>query len=1394
MAEAELANNDKEAAAPAKTSWKRWLLRGVLAVAALLVLGFALLNSPIGKRFVADQIAAVAPASGLRFEVGRIEGDLFSDAKLYDVIVFDPKGAFLTIPEVELDWRPLSWVTSGLDVRKFALRRGTLSRLPELLPGDPDAPILPDFDIQIGQLMVEDLTIAAGIAGEESHIANLQAQADIRSGRVYLKADGQIGEQDTLQALIDVEPDGDLFDVAIDFRAPSGGVIAIMLGMETGTTAKVRGEGTWAVWDGAAVIRQADQRLAAFTIENRAGQYSLLGQVDPSRLLSGSPARALGNTVSVAADGTLENSILGGKLNIIGSGLSAQSSGRVDLANNAFDQLDITASLGDPGLFGEAVILNNAVLDVTADGDFRDLTIEHRFAARELQSGTTIISDIVQQSTARYDGTRFTLPLAGSVAKIVTGNALVDPKLVGGTVGGTLVYTGDRLLSDNLAIDFPNAAARLALQGNVQAGAYALVGPVTARGLPIDQVGLVDGSARIDFRIGESYPWTLAAEFDANIPQVNNDTIVNLAGPSLALRGGVRLGSVAPLDFRNVRLASNKLNLSLNGKVRPGATTIAGRGTQQDYGDFTIEAALQDAGPTAVLVFASPLPAAGLENVRVAVAPTEEGFAVDTEGQSLLGAFDGSLTFVAPETGPSRIDIQRLNVWQTAVTGNLTLGEGGADGRLVLSGGGLDGRIGLAAREGGQAVAVEINARKARFGGSTPIAISRADIEARAYLKDGNSAVEGSMSGQGLTYGSLFLGRIAAQAEVENGRGNATASVAGRRGSRFNLQLNADFVPKRIAVAARGSFAGRTIRMPRRAVLARGSDGGWTLEKTQISYGQGGMIASGQFGGDGANGELKLDRMPLSLVDLAVADIGLGGTISGVVDFQSTANAAPTGNARVKVEKLTRSSLVLTSKPIDLAIVARLTANRLEARTVIDEEGQRRGRLQARISRMPNAGDLITRLERGDLFAQLRFNGPAAAVWRLAGVEGFDLTGPLKAAANITGSLADPKVRGSVSSNDLRLQSSLSGTDVRDVSMRSTFSGSQLKLSRFSGTTAGGGSVSGSGTIGFLDLSSRGPQIDLRIAAKNANLINAAGLNATVTGPLRIVSNGLGGTVAGRVQINRASWNLGTAAAAEQLPEIATREINQPADIAPAKVITRPWRYLIDAKGGSRIMVDGLGLDSEWGANIRLRGTTSDPRIGGQANVVRGSYTFAGSRFELTRGRIDFNQNEPIDPRLDIRAETDTGDIDVIVSVQGNALQPEITFTSDPVLPEEEILAQLLFGGSITELSATDALQLGAALASLRGGGGGLDPINQLRGAIGLDRLRIVSADPALGRQTGVALGKNIGRKFYIEIVTDGRGYSATEAEFRVTSWLSLLGSVSTIGRESVVAEISRDY
>src|SRR6185369_2415137 len=206
-----------------------------------------------------------------------------------------------------------------------------------------------------------------------------------------------------------------------------------------------------------------------------------------------------------------------------------------------------------------------------------------------------------------------------------------------------------------------------------------------------------------------------------------------------------------------------------------------------------------------------------------------------------------------------------------------------------------------------------------------------------------------------------------------------------------------------------------------------------------------------------------------------------------------------------------------------------------------------------------------------------------------------------------------------------------------------------------------------------------------------------------------------------------------------------------------------------------------------------LRGSTAAPVITGRADLVRGGYEFAGRRFELTRGTIHFDGNSPPDPRLDISATAQMTGLTATVTVTGTSNHPDIRFSSVPALPEEELLSRLLFGSSITQLSAPEAVQIGAALASLRGGGG-LDPINKLRTAIGLDRLRIVGADAALNRGTSIAVGKNIGQRMYVEIVSDGRGYNATQIEYRVTRWLSLLGTISSIGRQGVDAKVSKDY
>ncbi|HVR90894.1 MAG TPA: translocation/assembly module TamB domain-containing protein [Novosphingobium sp.] len=1367
-------------------------MAAALGFLALLAIAFAVLNSPIGHRFIVDRIARYAPASGLRVEIGRIEGTLYGAAVLRDVTLADPKGVFLRVPEVELDWRPFSWFSSGLDVRKLVAHRGTLLRVPKLNPGDPEAPILPNFDIRIDRLEIEDLKLAKGIVGDERRV-DLTAKVDIRKGRAFIRTDARLGGSDRLFALLDAEPARNKFDFKFDYAAPKDGVLAGLAGATQDLRARVVGAGTWRDWRGALLAEQGGKHLAALQLTNRAGLYGMHGQIAPSGFLSGLPARAAGQIVGVSGHGTLQNSVLRGTLELAGQGLRASGGGTVDLANNNFQSLRIQAQTVGTGLLGPGAQLDNAQLTATLDGPFRDISAQHVLTARVLAFGTTRLEGLSQTGVARYDGARWSLPLALAARRIVTGNATIDPRLVNARASGTLALIGSRLLSDDLTIAVPGLGARLALRGDLKAGGYALAGPVAARGFHLPNLGLADANADIVFKTGNATPWQLSAKLAGRMTRVDNPTLTSLAGTGLRFGGNVSLGQNQPLLFERATLSGSKLSLGIAGRRLPdGRTTMVGRGRHADYGPFTLNASVAGDGPRAVLVFADPYPAAGLKDVRVALAPIKDGFRIETAGDSRLGPFTGTLGLFAQPGGPTRLAIERLEVWKTAVTGSLLLGRSAVTGSLALTGGGVDGAIRLAPRGGGQGFVVDLTAKNAQFGGANPLSIASARIDAEGQLVNGHSTITGNLFGEGIGQGRLFIGRLAAKARLVDGRGQVTAVLAGRRGSRFNLQIQSDVAPERIAVFAAGDFAGRKITMPRRAVLTP-EQGGWRLAPTQLNFGGGRAIASGKFGGGGSDLNFALADMPLSLGDVLYADLGLGGTASGLVEYRAAQGSVPTGSARLQIKGLTRSGLVLTSRAVDLALVADLSATQLETRAVVREGGEVRGRVQGRIGGLPARGTLGQRINAGSLFAQLRYSGPADALWRLVALEAFDLTGPVSVAADASGTVANPQIRGSLASDNLRLQSALVGSDISGIAVRGRFAGSRLDLSNFAGKAAGGGTVSGSGSIDLSGLGTRGPAIDLRIAARNAAILARDDMAATVTGPLRIVSDGVNGTIAGRLAIDRARWQLGRATAAAALPTVRTREINLRGDIAPPRAALAPWRFLIDASGPGRVDVRGLGIDSEWGADIRIRGNTAAPQIYGEANLVRGGYEFAGKRFEMTKGRIAFDGGSPPNPRLDIAAEADVTGLNARVTVTGTSLVPVIAFTSVPALPEEELLARLLFGDSITDISAPEALQLGVALASLRGGGG-IDPINKLRSAIGLDRLRIVSADAAIGRGTGVAAGKYLGRRFYAEIITDGRGYSATQLEFRVTNWLSLLASVSTIGRESVNVRVSKDY
>jgi translocation and assembly module TamB len=213
--------------------------------------------------------------------------------------------------------------------------------------------------------------------------------------------------------------------------------------------AKVAGKGRFRAWHGWAVARRDGERLAGFLIDNRAGTYTVAGQVFPEALLAGAARRIVGNKLSLFYQGTFADLTLDGRYYVGGAAFRATGQGAVDLTDNRVDQLALKADLRRPDLVMASPELAGVRLAATLDGPLRDLAIRHDFTIDRLKSGTTQAEGLHTAGTANWNGKRLSLPLAVTAKKVVTGNGMIDPRFVGASVKGDLVVQGSQLSSNS---------------------------------------------------------------------------------------------------------------------------------------------------------------------------------------------------------------------------------------------------------------------------------------------------------------------------------------------------------------------------------------------------------------------------------------------------------------------------------------------------------------------------------------------------------------------------------------------------------------------------------------------------------------------------------------------------------------------------------------------------------------------------------------------------------------------------------------------------------------------------------------------------------------------------------------------------------------------------------
>src|SRR5690606_14950062 len=220
-----------------------------------------------------------------------------------------------------------------------------------------------------------------------------------------------------------------------------------------------------------------------------------------------------------------------------------------------------------------------------------------------------------------------------------------------------------------------------------------------------------------------------------------------------------------------------------------------------------------------------------------------------------------------------------------------------------------------------------------------------------------------------------------------------------------------------------------------------------------------------------------------------------------------------------------------------------------------------------------------------------------------------------------------------------------------------------------------------------------------------------------------------------------------------------------------------------------RIFVRGRGLDSEWMMDLQVRGTVTDPRITGEIAAERGGLDLIGREFDLERGRVLFDGGPVIDPRIDVSLVREAEGITGRIVVSGSAFDPELTFTSTPALPEDEVLPRLIFGTSSQALTPAQGLQLALGLATLLNGGGGT--LDQVRAGLGLDALGIGQDDDGAALEVGKRVSDNVwvGTRQSLE-----GGGTSVAVEVDIFRDVEAYGEVDTDGETAVGVPWRKDF
>jgi len=534
-----------------------------------------------------------------------------------------------------------------------------------------------------------------------------------------------------------------------------------------------------------------------------------------------------------------------------------------------------------------------------------------------------------------------------------------------------------------------------------------------------------------------------------------------------------------------------------------------------------------------------------------------------------------------------------------------------------------------------------------------------------------------------------------------------------------------------------------------RSVTATHSTEKIDLGDWSFTVGPGQFMASGTLQSKDLSLDLRFDGLPVGTIPVQEIQF-LEGLAQGSIHLKGSP-ASPEGTAVLQFETLQLREQGIPS--VVVILEAALRDHLAEATLLV--QGLSTEPLNAHLespfyfSLSPLAAAFPSQDEiRGTFQGQIQLEDLAG----LLKLHEEILTGTLGLDLALQGTGENPRITGKIDLKNGSYENLRTGTLLKDMEAMMTAQTARLVVNKATATDGEGGRISAQGWMEILP----GQRIPfmLHLSLENMKPFRYPWGTAVVGADLSLAGAFPKASLIGALRVKSAEFRIPDRLPPE-IEALEVIEINKPEGLdAPAAGASgrRAWPLLLDltVTVPGRVFLRGHGLDTEWQGEMHVQGTAVHPVVTGSLTVVRGHADFLSKRFEVKKGLLFFSGSTPPAPAIDLQAESETREITARVHLTGPVQSPEITLSSDPPFPPDEVLARLLFGRSASNITPFQAVQLADSLNTLAGGDG-FDLFGGTRRRLGLDQLTIKQTGKDQ-KETALSAGKYLSEDVYIEV------------------------------------------